>query len=170
MPSDPSWKWGAHWFLPYDWQFRDGQTFLVDGQTFNVSGPHSGYTAFGTAIQYWRLVNRDKFLILDLGDLKQYVHPGDVILHYDAANSRLRLKYDVLRREYYKGNRTSNTVHYILNLTSANAISESEPRRSSQSRTHTPVAFKSPREIPAGGFRSLMLWRMLWENRQSATK
>lgn len=123
-PSDPSWKWGHPWILPYDWQFHDGQTFSIDGQAFTVSGPHSGYTAFGQAVQYWQLVNRDKFLYWDGGgDWKQYVHAGDITLWYDAGNTRLLLHCDVLRRDYYKGQQTNDTVQYIDNLTSTNAFS-----------------------------------------------
>lgn len=89
-----------------------------------MSGPHAGYTAFGRAVQYWKLANRDKFLYRDGGgDYKQYVHAGDVTLWYDAGNTRLLLYCNVLRREYYKGNLTSDTVQYIYNLTSSNAFS-----------------------------------------------
>jgi hypothetical protein len=123
LPNDPSWKWGSPWRLPYDWSFSDGQTFSIGGQAFLVSGPHSGYTAFGKAVQYWKLVNRDKFLYWDGGgDWKQYVHAGDITLWYDAGNTRLELHSNVLRRSYYKGNLTSHTVQYIRNLTSSNSF------------------------------------------------
>lgn len=123
LPSDPSWKWGCPGILPYDWTFHNGQTFSLDGQAFLVSGPHSGYTAFGKAVQYWKLVNKNKFLYWDGGgDWKQYVHAGDAELHYDAGPSRLLLHEDLLRTQYYKGDRTNNTVRYIDNLTSANAF------------------------------------------------
>jgi hypothetical protein len=122
-PSDPSWKWDNPWILPYDWQFNNGQTFLLYGQAFKVSGPHSGYTSFGKAVQYWQLVNKDKFLYWDGGgDWTQYIHPGDITLWYDAGNTRLLLHRDVLRTYYKKGSPTSDTVHYITNLTSANAF------------------------------------------------
>ena len=123
LPDDPSWKWGSPWRLPYDWSFSDGQTFSIGGQAFLVSGPHSGYTAFGKAVQYWKLVNRDKFLYWDGGgDWKQYVHAGDITLWYDAGNTRLELHSNVLRRSYYKGSLTSHTVQYIDNLTSSNSF------------------------------------------------
>jgi len=123
VPSDPSWKWGYPWILPYDWQFSNGQVFWLGGQAFTVSGPHSGYTAWGQAIQYWQLVNRDKFLYWDGGgDWKQYVHSGDITLRYDAGSTRLLLHDDILRRYYYKGQQTSDTVQYIINLTEANAF------------------------------------------------
>lgn len=123
LPSDPSWKWGYPRVLPYDWEFRPGQTFRVDGQSFVVSGPHSGYTAFGQPVQYWRLVNKDKFLIWDGGgDWKQYVHAGDAELHYDVGPTRVLLYSDVLRTEYHKGDRTNNTIHYVVNLISASAF------------------------------------------------
>jgi hypothetical protein len=125
-PSDPSWKWGYPWILPYDWQFSNGQTFWLDDQAFRVSGPHSGYTAFGQLVQYWQLVNRDKFLYWDGGgDWKQYVHSGDITLQYDAGNTRLLLHRDVFRRYYYKDQLHIDTVQYISNLTSANAFPSS---------------------------------------------
>jgi hypothetical protein len=109
--------------LPYDREFHDGQTTTIDGQAFMVSGPHSGHTAFGQEVQYWRLVNEKKFLYWDGGgDWKQYVHAGDITLRYDAGNTRLLLHRDVLRRIYYKGKRTDDTVQYIDNLTSANSF------------------------------------------------
>jgi len=126
-PADPSWKWGYPWIVPYDVQFSDGQTVFVDGQAFAVSGPHSGYTAFGQPVQYWLLVNKDKFLFWDGGgDWTQYVHQGDVTLWYDAGHTRLLLHDDVLRRYYHKEQQTSDTVQYIINLTSSNAFSDNE--------------------------------------------
>jgi hypothetical protein len=97
--------------------------FRIGGQRFKVTGPHSGYTAFGRAVKYWKLVNKDKFLIWDGGgDVKQYIRSGDAILHYDAGNTRLLLHDDVLRTVYHKGDRTDNTIQYIANLTSATAF------------------------------------------------
>jgi hypothetical protein len=126
-PADPSWKWGNPWIVPYDVQFGDGQTVSVGGQAFTVSGPHSGYTAFGQAVQYWQLVNEDKFLFWDGGgDWTQYVHHGDITLWYDAGHTRLLLHRDVLRRHYFKEQQTSDTVQYITNLTSSSAFSENE--------------------------------------------
>jgi hypothetical protein len=123
VPGDPSWKWGNPWVMPYDWRLSNGQTFIIDGKAFLVSGPYSGYTAFGKAVQYWKLINRDKFLYWDGGgNWKQYVHPGDITLWYDAGSTRLELYSNVLRRYYYKGNLTSDTVQYIENLTSSNSF------------------------------------------------
>jgi len=121
VPADPSWKWGYPWILGYTSQFSNGQIVTIDGQNFTVTGPNSGYTAFGIAVQYWQFVNNNKFLIWDGGgDWKQYCNPGDVTLRYDAGNSRLLLYDSIMRRYYYQGNSTSDTVQYIENLTYAN--------------------------------------------------
>jgi hypothetical protein len=123
VPSDPSWKWGNPWILPYEWSFHNGQTFSLFGQDFLVSGPHTGYTAFGQAVQYWKLVNKDRFLHWDGGgDWKAYVRAGDATLHYHAGSTRLLLHRDLRRTGYYKGDRTNETVQYITNLTSANVF------------------------------------------------
>ncbi len=123
IPGDPSWKWGMPWVLPYDWQLENGVVISIGGQPFLTSGPYSGYTAFGKPVEYWVLVNRDKFLYWDGGgDWTQYVHAGDITLWYDADNSRLLLHRDVLRRYYYQGELTSDTVQYISNLTYANSF------------------------------------------------
>jgi len=138
VPGDPSWKWGNPWILPYDWNFSNGQIFLIEGQAFLVTGPHSGYTAFGKPVQYWRLVNRDTFLYWDAGGAwRQYVHPGDITLWYDAGNTRLCLHTDTLRRYYYQGNLTSYTVQYIDNLTASNSFPTAE--RASQDITYLGV-------------------------------
>jgi hypothetical protein len=122
IPGDPDWKWGTPWIMPYTWQFSNGQTVLIDGQPFLVTGPHDAYTLFGEAVQYWQLVNTVKFLFWDGGDdVTQYVHAGDITLWYDAGYSRLLLHDDVLRRVYYKGKITSDTVQYVLELTMTNA-------------------------------------------------
>jgi len=124
VPGDPAWKWGYPWILPYDWQFSNGQTVSIDSQAFTVSGPHSGYTAFGKLVQYWKLVNKNKFLFWDGGgSWKQYVHPGDITVHYESGNTRLLLYSDILRRDYYNGRITPDTVQYVENLTSANSFS-----------------------------------------------
>jgi hypothetical protein len=123
IPGDPSWKWSDPWIMPYDWQLRNGQTFLIDGQAFRVSGPFSGYTAFGKPVQYWQLVNRDRFLFWSAGgDWTQYVHAGDITLRYDAGNTRLEIYSSILRHDYHKGQLTSNTVQYIIQLTAANSF------------------------------------------------
>jgi len=122
VPDDPAWKWGYSWKLGYTSQFNNGQVVTIDGQAFTVSGPYAGYTAFGKAVQYWQFVNNNQFLYWDGGDWKQYCHPGDVTLRYDAGNNRLELYSSVMRRYYYQGTLTSNTVQYIENLTYANSF------------------------------------------------
>jgi hypothetical protein len=126
LPPDPAWKWAYPWLIPYDVQFYNGQVVLVGNQAFIVSGPFAGYTAFGKSVQYWQLINRDKFLYWDGGgDWKQYVHVGDAILRYDSGFTRLLLYSNVLRRYYYKNNLTTDTVQYIMNLTQTNAFPNS---------------------------------------------
>ena len=67
VPGDPDWKWDYPWILPYDWQFEDGQVVPIGGQPFRVSGPYTGYTAFGRRVQYWQLVNTTQFVFWDAG-------------------------------------------------------------------------------------------------------
>lgn len=123
-PGDPSWKWGDPWRMPYGSQFTNGQTVSISGQSFRVSGPLWGYTAFGVHIQYWELVNLDRFLMWDGGgDWKQYVHAGEAKLRYQVGGAFLRIYSDVLRRDYYRGTLQGDTVQYITNLTSTSAIS-----------------------------------------------
>jgi len=122
-PPNPDWKWaGANWILPYNVALSNGATVMIDGQAFLVSGPYSGYTAFGQAVLYWQLTNRDKFLIWDNGgDWAEYIHPGEITLRYDAGSTRLLLYNNELRHWYYRGNLTSDTIQWIDNLTSTNA-------------------------------------------------
>lgn len=122
-PSDPAWKWGEPWILPYNLQIQNGQTVTIDNQEFLVSGPFSGYTAFGVPVQYWELTNKRKFLYWDGGgDWKQYVHAGEIVLRYDAGSTRLEFYSNVLRRYYYQGAQTDYTVQYIDNLTASNSF------------------------------------------------
>lgn len=123
MPPDPDWKWvGADFVLPYSVSMSNGATAMINGQPFIVSGPYDGYTAFGKAVQYWQLTNRDKFLLWDNGgDWKLYVHPGEITIQYDAGSTRLLLYYSELRRLYYRGSLTSDTIQWIDILTSTNA-------------------------------------------------
>jgi len=122
-PGDPSWKWVHDWLLAYSLQFQNGQTVYIDNQAFIVSGPISGYTSFGTSVQYWEFVNRDQFLFWDDGgNWKQYVNKGEAILRYDAGNSRLLLYANVKRHYYYQGNPYPETVQYIDLLIVANSI------------------------------------------------
>lgn len=149
-PQDPSWKWSYYWILPYDLAFHNGQDVSIDAQIFTVSGPHSGYTAFGQAVQYWQLVNKEKFLYWDGGgDWKQYVHPGDITLRYDAGETRLLLYYDVLRRSYYKGDSNDDTVHYIRNLTSSNSFPGNTVTKYTK-RLRMPIAYSNQvPEVPS---------------------
>jgi hypothetical protein len=128
IPDDPSYKWNYPAILPYDWQLSDGQTFSIEGQVFNVSGPHSGYTAFGKQVFYWELVNRDKFLYWDGGgDWTQYIHPGDITIKYDTGNTRVYFYSNILRRIYFQGQFYGDTIQYIKNLMSANSFPTSNP-------------------------------------------
>jgi hypothetical protein len=123
VPGDPSWKWGYSWFRSYTFQFSKGQTVSVDGQPFLVSGPISGYTAFGKAVQYWQLINKNKILYWDGGgDWTQYCNPGDIVLRYDAGNTNLLLYDNIMRRYYYQGKLSTYTVQYIENLTFASSF------------------------------------------------
>ncbi|MCB0018757.1 MAG: hypothetical protein KDE09_13285 [Anaerolineales bacterium] len=120
---DPSWKWSYDWILAYDLQFTSGQIVQIDGQPFRVSGPHSGYTAFGKFVQYWELTNTNRFLYWSNGsDWKQYVLEGAAKLQYDAGSTRLLIHDDILRTYYYQDSRTSDTVQYISNLTAADSF------------------------------------------------
>ena len=122
-PPNPDWKWGpAYWILPYNVVPSNGATVAIRGQDFLVSGPYAGYTAFGQAVWYWQLTNRDLFLFWDNGgDWKKYVHPGDIDLRYDAGSTRLRLYNNELRHYYYRGSLTTDTEQWIDNLTSTSA-------------------------------------------------
>jgi len=127
-PLDPAWKFHEDWILPYSVQLVDGGTYIIENEVFLVSGPHSGTNAFGRPAQYWELVNRDKFLYwIGSGGWKNYVHPGDIVLRYDAGNTRLELYSSILRRYYFQGNLTSNTAQYVVDLTSANSYAGSPP-------------------------------------------
>lgn len=152
VPPDPAWKWGYPRILPYDWQFSDGQIVLIDGQSFTVSGPLSGYTAFGKFAHYWKLVNRDKFLFWDGGgSWTQYVHPGDIILHYESGNTRLLLYSNVLRRDYYNGEITSDTVQYISNLLFANSFPSIRTTAINDIETDTTREKQKPIEVHERG-------------------
>ncbi|HVN52994.1 MAG TPA: hypothetical protein VMT46_01595 [Anaerolineaceae bacterium] len=125
--GDPAWKWADPFILSYWATYTNGTTVLIDGQKFTVTGPTTGTTTFGKTIHYWQFVNKEKFLYWDGGDWKQYLHPGDAVLRYDADGSGLELYSSVMRRDYYKGSLTSDTVQYIVQLTSATSIPESPP-------------------------------------------
>jgi hypothetical protein len=128
--SDPAWKWGYSWIVPYGVQFHNGQVVTIDAQEFTVSGPHSGYTTFGQPVDYWQLVNNKRFLFWDGGgEWKQYVLPGDAKLHYDAGRTRLLIKSDVRRFYYQNGSKTSYNIQYIENLTEADSFPQDASNR-----------------------------------------
>ena len=108
--------------MSYGATYKNGATVLSDGQKFTVTGPTLGTTTFDKTIHYWQFVNQQKFLFWDGGDWKQYAHTGDIVLRYDVDGSGLELYSSVMRRDYYKGSLTSDTVQYIIQLTSATSI------------------------------------------------
>ena len=117
-PADPAWKWGAPVQMPLDWSLQPGGTFVIDGQLFGVSGPHDGYTAFGVPYRYWELVNVAPILMRSGSNgWAQVVEPGEAILRYDAGHRRIRTYSSVRRTYYHYGQRTSDTVQYIEQLT-----------------------------------------------------
>jgi len=124
---------------------------MINGQAFLVSGPYSGYTAFGQAVQYWQLTNRDKFLLWDDGgDWKEYVHPGEITLRYDAGITRLLIYNNELRRWYYRGNLTSDTIQWIDNLTSTNAWPTTNSMQHDSSSPADEVVDPAEGAIPVG--------------------
>lgn len=123
VPGNPSWKWGPPWLAGYNADFSGVQTVMIDGQRFTVTGPHDGHTAFGYPVRYWEFTNQERFLIYDDGgDWTQYVHPGDILLRYDAGASKLMIHSNELRHYYENGDRSDFTVQYIMNLTQAGSF------------------------------------------------
>ena len=120
---NPDWKWDYwDWILPRSAMLSNGAIYMVSGQPFIVSGPFDKYTAFGRAVRYWRLANQNKFLLWDNGgDWTIYAHPNEIILQYDAGETRLLLYYNELRHYYYQGNLVDDTVQWIDDLTATNA-------------------------------------------------
>lgn len=116
--SDPDWKWGYPWIMPADWRPANGGTINIDGQVFTVSGPHSFVSGTGELAYFWRMVNRDRFLMYyGGGEWKQYVEVGDAILFFEYGGSGMRL-YDNVERTYYRNDEsTSDTVRYESLLT-----------------------------------------------------
>jgi hypothetical protein len=119
---NPDWKFGYYWYLPYQWHLENGQEILMSGQPFSVSGPHSGHTAFGRPVEYWRLANKNRMLIYDDGWITQYIPVGAAKLSYDAGPTRLLLHRDFFR-QVYRLDDPYATVQYIEDLTSSNAFS-----------------------------------------------
>lgn len=146
--SDPSWKWGYGFRLAYGSSFLDGQIVRIDNQSFWVSGPHTGTTAFGKTVQYWEMVNHDRFLIWDGGgDWQAYVEPGDIKLRYEAGNTGLLLYYNIFRRDFYKGEATSDTVQYIVNLTSSDAFASDIAAGAEQAPMLIPARPRMPSDL-----------------------
>lgn len=126
--DDPSWKWGAPWRLSYEAAYQNDTKVKIGGQDFTVTGPHSGYTSFGTPIQYWEFINQDRILMYDDGEgYKQYVDEGDARLRYDAGESRLQIFEDIKRQIYIDGDRIDLTVQYIDVLSAATSLPGSPP-------------------------------------------
>lgn len=110
--SDPAWKWGHPWILPSVVTPSNGQRVTIDGQSFDVTGPHTFLTGYGEQAAFWRLRNREKFLYhYSGGEWKQYVEAGNVTLFYEVESGILL--YDNIKRTYYKNEQsTSNYVQY----------------------------------------------------------
>lgn len=124
--DDPAWKWGYWWLLPADIVPAAGGRVTIDGQSFDVSGPHTMDTGFGPAT-YWRLRNRNRFLLYsDGGEWTQYVEVGNATLYYEVGSGMMI--YSNVKRTWYKnGESTSNYVQYeqlISRREGANAADE----------------------------------------------
>lgn len=127
-PDDPDWKWGPPGRLGYDAALAQGVPVQVGGQLFSVQGPLNGYTAWGTPIQYWQLVNQSPILMwADGSGWEQRILPGDVTLRFDATGSTLKLYSSLKRTWYYDGAKQADTVQYIETLTAATSIAGSPP-------------------------------------------
>jgi hypothetical protein len=126
VPPNPDWKWDYDWSLPYNADFTYGETVYIDSQPFTVTGPFSGMTTFGKTVSYWKFVNQTAFLFYDDGGpWKQYVHPGDITLHFDAGPSKLMLLENILRHWYYGNILSTETVQYISQLSAASSFNTS---------------------------------------------
>lgn len=124
--DDPAWKWGYYWLLPTDRVPVSGERLTIDGQVFNVTGPHTMDTGIG-AVSYWQLRNRDRFLMVSTGnEWKQYVEAGDARLYYEVGSGFL--VYSNVKRTFYEHDEsTSNYVQYeqlISRREGANAADE----------------------------------------------
>lgn len=143
VPSSSVWKFSDPWFIRYPFDFQAGQDVLISGNRFSVAGPYDGVTTFGAPVSYWQLVNRERVLYYENGPWKQYVLPGELVLHYDAGQTRLQLYRDVMRREYYNSSATPYNVRYVHWLTVSNAFPET-------GRTADP-SLSLPTPEPRGG-------------------
>jgi hypothetical protein len=151
IPDDPDWKWQYSWKLDYGATFTDGSTVQIDGQNFTVHGPKSGTTSYGKPISYWEFVNQNQIVYYDLGDLIQYIRPGQAVLRYDAGASRLLIYEDVTRRLSYLGEDLGESVQYVVSVTAANSlpgspavmmgtgIADAAPREASQTNQSIPM-------------------------------
>lgn len=115
--DDPAWKWSYPWILSTEWQLVGG-TITIDGQVFTVTGPHSFVSGYGETAYFWRMVNRDRFLIHHNGDeWKQYVEKGDAVMFYEYGGSGILLYNNVKRTWYRNDNWTGDNVRYESLLT-----------------------------------------------------
>lgn len=125
--EDPIVKWGYSWKLAYGSWFNNGDTVHIGGEEFTVTGPIAGYTIYGQSISYWEFVNQETFTVQDDGEgITSSVHPGDVVLRYDAGSSAL-LIYDSVKRSFYYEGEYLGYAHYISNLTAASSLPGSPP-------------------------------------------
>lgn len=116
--DDPAWKWGFYWIMPAEVTFAAGRNVTIDDEVFTVSGPHSFELGNGETAYFWRLRNRDRFLMhADGGEWTQYVEAGDAELFYEVG-SGLLLRSQVERTLYKNGNSTSNVVRYDQEVSS----------------------------------------------------
>ncbi len=123
LPPDAKQRWGYPWILPYAVTLDHNVPVLIDNQVFLVTGPHAGTSAFGMPMNYWRLLNRDRFLYADDGAGRQeFVEPGDVEIWYDGGRSRLLMRHSVVRRVYQSGQNTGDLTRYTVNLIESNSL------------------------------------------------
>jgi hypothetical protein len=118
----------------------------------------TGYTTYGRSIQYWELANKDEFLIRENGERQEYVHEGDAILRYHAGNTRLLLYESVRRHYYYAGDETGDTIQYIVQLSSSNALvaggllmQQTSPQ-AAQGREDADLNRLTPSQYPGQGY------------------
>lgn len=158
--DDPGWRWGYPWIMPPDVALENGKTVTIDGQVFDVTGPHELLTGYGELAFFWRLVNRDRFLYhYNGGEWKQYVEVGDAILFYEATSSRLLLYYDITRTYYKNDNWTGDTVRYEALISKYEGLRNRSPELADASEDYSETQVAIPPEIDA------MLLRQVIEER-----
>ena len=127
--SDPAWKWDNPWIMPAGFPFASGRNATIDGQVFTVTGPHSFQLGNGETANFWRLVNRDRFLLhADGGEWTQYVEVGDALLYYEVDSGMLL--YESVKRTWYRnGNWTPDTVRYeqLISIRAGRAADAPQP-------------------------------------------